>query len=244
MRTLALFAFLLLIVFTVKAQETANKNTNQALVWTSLFNGHNTDGWRGFNKDSSPANWHVENGCLCTSSSGGSESSGDLITVEMFEDFELYLEWSISPGGNSGIFFNVTEGESGAAYETGPEYQIIDDTGFPGKLEVWQQTGANYALHPADPGKKTLRPVGEFNSSAIRVESGHVTHWLNDSIIVEYELWTDDWYRMVKNSKWKDYPGYGLSRKGHIGLQDHGSPVCYRNIRIREIRKGPANISR
>jgi hypothetical protein len=81
--------------------------------------------------------------------------------------------------------------------------------------------------------------VGEFNTSAIRVENGHVTHWLNDSIIVEYDLWTDDWYQKVKNSKWKDYPGYGLSHKGHIGLQDHGSPVCFRNIRIREILTEP-----
>ncbi len=203
--------------------------------WTLLFNGKNTTGWRGYNRTDMPKGWHVENGCLVTSSTGGDELTGDIITVDQYEDFELYLEWAISPGGNSGIFFHVLEGDYPAAYFTGPEYQLIDDVGFPHKLEEWQQAGANYAMHDADPVKKKLKPVGEFNSSRIRVESGHVTHWLNSEIIVEYDLWTEEWFRLSREGKWKDYPRYGLARKGHIGLQDHGSPIRFRNIKIKDL---------
>ena len=95
--------------------------------------------------------------------------------------------------------------------------------------------GANYAMHHADKTRKHLKPAGEFNSSEIRVKDGHVTHWLNGEIIVEYDLWTDEWYKLAREGKWKDYPGYGLARKGHIGLQDHGSPIRFRNIKVRDL---------
>ena len=136
----------------------------------------------------------------------------------------------------AGSSFHVLEGKDyRAAYETGPEYQLIDDVGFPGELEEWQQAGADYAMHNADKSKKLLKPVGEFNTSRIRVKDGHVTFWLNGEIIVEYDLWTDEWYALAQEGKWRDYPGYGLARKGHIGLQDHGSPIRFRNIKIRDL---------
>jgi hypothetical protein len=127
------------------------------------------------------------------------------------------------------------EGNYNAAYETGPEYQLIDDAGYSGKLKEWQQAGANYAMHNADKSKKQLKPAGEFNSSRIRVENGHVTHWLNGEVILEYDLWTDAWYELSRDGKWRDYPGYGLARKGYIGLQDHGSPIKFRNIKIKDL---------
>lgn len=204
--------------------------------WKLLFTGNTTDGWRGFNLKEIPASWKVEEGCLITSgNASGSDMSGDIITNEMFEDFELSLEWKISAGGNSGIFFHVIEGPYQAPYFTGPEYQLIDDTGFPQKLEEWQQTGANYAMHNADKTKKKLKKAGEFNASKIQVKDGHVVHWLNGEKIVEYDLWTPEWFRLSREGKWKDYPFYGLARKGHIGLQDHGSPVYFRNIKIRDL---------
>lgn len=200
--------------------------------WLSLFDGQTPAGWRGFGMQDLPAGWAVEDGCLITSGKGG-DLGGDIITTGQYEDFDLYLEWAISPGGNSGIFFHVLENDYPTAYATGPEYQLIDDAGFPEKLEDWQQAGADYAMHPAT--NKILKPVGEFNSSRIMVNNGHVKHWLNGVVVVEYDLWTDDWKEKVRNSKWKDYPGYGLARKGHIGLQDHGSPVRFRNIRIMDL---------
>jgi hypothetical protein len=118
-------------------------------------------------------------------------------------------------------------------FETGPEYQLIDDAGWPEPLEEWQKTGANYAMHNAE--QKTLHPVGQWNTSRILVKNGHVEHWLNGKKVVEYQLWTDEWREKVKTGKWKDYPGYGSARQGHIALQDHGSPVWFRNIMIREL---------
>lgn len=203
--------------------------------WQLLFNGKDANGWRGYNMETMPAGWSVTDGCLITSSTSGSELSGDIITIDQYEDFELSLEWAISPGGNSGIFFHVVEGNYKAAYETGPEYQLIDDAGYPGKLEEWQQAGANYAMHHADKSRKHLKPVGEFNSSRIRVKDGHVTHWLNGEVVVEYDLWTEEWFKLAQGGKWRDYPAYGLARKGHIGLQDHGSPIRFRNIKIKDL---------
>ncbi len=190
------------------------------------------NGWRNFKQKSVNEGWIVEDGNLVALGKGG-DLGGDIITDEQFEDFELYLEWAISEGGNSGIFFNVLEGDYPTVYATGPEYQLIDDVGFPNPLEEWQKTGANYAMHNA--AEKQLKPVGEFNSSKIKVKDGSVEHWLNGAKILEYELWSDDWKERVQNCKWKDYPGYGLARKGHIGLQDHGSVVKFRNIKIRDL---------
>jgi hypothetical protein len=118
-------------------------------------------------------------------------------------------------------------------YETGPEYQIIDDLGWPEPLQEWQKSGANYAMHVAM--NKELKPVGEWNTAAIIVNNRHVEHWLNGLKVVEYELWTDEWKQLVANGKWKDYPAYGLAKKGHLVLQDHGSNVWYKNIKIREL---------
>jgi hypothetical protein len=203
--------------------------------WQLLFDGKTLEGWRGFKTEGIPADWSVVEGCIVVSGTGGGESANDLITREQYEDFDLYLEWAISPGGNSGIFFHVIEGEYPSTYATGNEYQLIDDAGFPYKLEEWQQTGADYAMHPADPATKKLMPVGEFNTSRIRVEDGHVTHWLNGAVIVEYDLWTEEWYKLRNEGKWKDYPDYGLAKIGHIGLQHHGSMVRFRNIKLKKL---------
>ena len=200
--------------------------------WKLLFDGKTLAGWRNFGKNTLNEGCEVQDGSLVILGKGG-EMGGDIITIDQYEDFEFYLEWAISPGGNSGIFFHVLEDRYSGPYETGQEYQLIDDEGFPEKLEEWQKTGADYAMHNAK--DKVLNPVGEFNSSKIIVKNGHVEHWLNDRKIVSYELWTDEWKALVQNGKWKDYPGYGLARKGYIGLQNHGSEIKFRNIKIRDL---------
>lgn len=200
--------------------------------WRLLFDGTTTKGWKNFKQLSMNEGWIVDDGNLVALGKGG-DLGGDIITEEQFEDFELYLEWAISDGGNSGIFYNVLEDNYPTVYATGPEYQLIDDEGYPDPLEEWQKTGSNYAMHNAT--DKQLKPVGEFNSSKIKVQDGLVEHWLNGAKILEYELWSDDWKERVQNCKWKDFPGYGLAKKGHIGLQDHGSVVKFRNIKIRDL---------
>ncbi|RLD50165.1 MAG: DUF1080 domain-containing protein, partial [Bacteroidetes bacterium] len=190
--------------------------------WILLFDGKTTNGWRNFKEEKVNEGWQATDGNLIALGIGG-DLGGDIISVDQFEDFELSLEWAISPGGNSGIFFHVLESNYPTVYATGPEYQILDDVGYKGPLEEWQKTGANYAMHNAT--NKMLKPVGEFNTSRIKVLDAHVEHWLNGKKILEYELWSDHWKKRLQKGKWKDMPGYGLAKSGHIALQDHGSVV-------------------
>jgi len=202
--------------------------------WQLLFDGKSMDQWRLFNRDTL-AGWAVNNGEMQALGEAGIEGAGsDLVSKETFANFELSVDWKISVAGNSGILFNVVEGDDfHAVYESGPEYQLIDDEGFPAVLEDWQKTGANYAMHPA-PTAKTV-PVGEFNTSKIKVQDGHVEHWLNGDKLLEYDLWTEEWEELVAKGKWKDFPNYGRAKSGHLSLQDHGNQTRFRNIKIRKL---------
>lgn len=230
-RCILSFSILILITAVISAQG-PDSNDNDEKMWVCLFDGETTNGWRSFQEDSITGGWIVQDGCLVGLGKGG-DLGGDIITVQQFEDFELSLEWAISEAGNSGIFFHVLESGYPTVYATGAEYQILDDVGYPDPLEDWQLTAANYAMHPAT--NKTLKPAGEFNTTSIKVLNGNVEHWLNGVKVVDYKLWDDNWKQRVENSKWKDYPGYGKALKGHIGLQDHGSVVKYRNIKVRNL---------
>lgn len=199
--------------------------------WTLLFDGKTTNGWRSF-KQNGIVGWEVRDGNLIGLGKGG-DLGGDIITTEQYEDFEMYFEWAIEEAGNSGVLYRVLEADYPTVYATGPEFQVLDDVGYPSPLDEKQKTGANYAMHVAK--DKTLKPSGEFNTSKIIVVNGNVEHWLNGKKIVSYELWTDDWKKRVQESKWKNYPGYGTANKGHISLQDHGSIVKYRNIKIKDL---------
>jgi hypothetical protein len=199
--------------------------------WIVLFDGSDMDAWRNYKSDTSA--WRVEDGALNTT--GG---SGDLITKETFGNFELEFDWRITEGGNSGVIYLVQEGdEYQSTYETGPEYQLIDDESYGTvhnvELEKNQMSGANYALD--EPQNVQLKPLGDYNQGKIIVNEGHVEHWLNGQKVVEYDLWTDEWKARVAKTKFKDMPDYGQSKEGHIALQDHGDPVWFKNIRIRPL---------
>ena len=201
--------------------------------WKLLFDGTSLTGWRGFNNKPIPA-WSVENGQIVC---GGSENDKgdmrpDLTTNGQYENFELSVDWKISAQSNSGIIYLAAEGFS-APWMTGPEYQIIDDNNFPEKLENWQKTGANYAMYP--PTALASKPAGEWNKTRIKLQDGKVEHWLNGVKVVDCTMWTPEWQREKETGKWKEYPDYGLSHKGHICLQDHGSKVCFKNIKIKEL---------
>lgn len=205
----------------------------QAAGWKLLFNGNNLDGWRIY-KHKESNTWGVQDGTLhCTgSATDKSDMRGDLITNDQYENFELEADWKIAPQGNSGILYLVTE-EFDAPYMSGPEYQLIDDENFPEKLEDWQKSGANYAMDP--PSKLAAKPVGEWNHTKIVVNNGHVEHWLNGEKVVDTEMWTDEWQKKKTTGKWKEYKGYGVAKKGHICVQDHGSEIWFRNFKIREL---------
>jgi len=209
--------------------------------WKLLFDGETLIGWHSYLEDTLTG-WTVEDGSLKALGMGG-DIGGDIVSDNQFENFELSLEWKIGPEGNSGILYLVVEDTTyKAVYETGPEYQLLDDEGFPvpvndegvpEPLSDMQLSGANYAMHVAQ--DKELKPVGEWNTARIIVNKGHVEHWLNGKKVVEYEMWSDEWKELVKAGKWAEYPGYGSAKKGHLALQDHGSFVWFRNIKIKEL---------
>jgi hypothetical protein len=201
--------------------------------WQLLFDGKTLNGWRTFKNE--PGSWKVENGILCSLSADSGHA--DLITDSMYENFELDVEWRISPEGNSGILYLVTE-DYDQTFLSGPEYQLIDDDGFPEKIEDWQKTGANYAMQP--PAFKAAHKPGEWNDTRIIVNNGHVEHWLNDKKVVDYILWSDKWKKQKETGKWKDDKGYAASKIGHIAFQSSHSNiktsgVCFKNIKIRPL---------
>lgn len=197
--------------------------------WKLLFDGQTMDQWRGFHKQPTDSTgWQIADGMLTTM--GG---SGDFISRDQYGDFEMDFEWKVSAKGNSGVMYRVVEGNNKTTYETGPEYQIIDDANYPGQLTEKQKSGGNYDIEA--PSQLASKPVGEFNQSKIIVNDGHVEHWLNGAKVVEYELGSDAWKQQVKASKFDKMKGYGVAEKGHIALQDHGNAVWFRNVKIREL---------
>ena len=180
--------------------------------------------WRGYKKDSLPSGWQWDDGVL-THTKGG----GDLITHNQYDDFILELDWKVAPGGNSGIFFRVSE-DHDYVWLGGPEMQVLDNVAHANGLNPKTSAGSNYALHA--PIKDVTNPAGEWNHVKLVVNGAHVEHWLNGTKLLEYELWSEDWKKRVAESKFKDMPLYGMAKKGHIALQDHGDLVSYRNIVI------------
>lgn len=197
--------------------------------WELLFNGKSFDGWRGFKQDRVPPGWVItKKGELHFNAKG----KGDIMTAEQFDNFELALEWRISSGGNSGIFFWVTEDDE-TSWKTGPEMQVLDNSKHKDGLDPKTSAGANYALHA--PTRDVTRKVGEYNQVRIIVHGTHIEHWLNGEKIVEYEIGSPEWEELVAKSKFATMPKYGRNRIGHIVLQDHGDKVWYRNIKIRKL---------
>jgi len=198
--------------------------------WQPLFDGRTTAGWRGWRQRTLPAGWKVMDGALTRADKGG-----DIVSLREFADFELEVEWKIAPKANSGLFYRVVEHpEDTEMWMAAPEYQIIDDAGYPSPLKPTQKTAANYDLQP--PGVDATKPAGEWNATRILVNGAHVEHWLNGKQIVAYELWSDDWLRLVAVSKFKDHPRYARATSGRIGIQDHGDSIAFRSIRIREFK--------
>lgn len=207
--------------------------------WELLFDGTTLNGWKRYGADSIGPLWSVKEGMIVCDGTGLGEGSGaaggSLMTLKQYGNFELSVDWKISPGGNSGIIYHVVEKpEYKNDYETGPEMQVMDDAGWKGDLKDAQKVGSNYDMYPA-PANKKVMPVGEWNTAKIIYNNGHVEHWLNGEKTVEFQEGDADYEARYKKSKWVDFPGWNKFKTGSISLQDHGAPVYYRNIKIKAL---------
>ena len=222
-----------------------------------IFDGKTFNGWRGYGKDHVPSRWTIDNGAIKFNGSGGGEAQtsegGDLIFAHKFKNFELEMEWMVSKGGNSGIFYLAQEvattddkGEQRLEpiYISCPEYQVLDNENHPdAKLGVDgnRKSASLYDMIPANP--QNSKPYGEWNKAKIMVYKGTVVHGQNDTNVLEYHLWTPQWTDMLQKSKFSEekWPLAfvllnncgGENHEGYIGMQDHGDDVWFRNIRVK-----------
>lgn len=212
--------------------------------WEMLWDGKTTKGWRGAKLDGFPEKgWSIENGELTVADTGGAESAagGDIVTEDLYSDFELKVDFKLTPGANSGIKYYVdTEINKGPGSSIGLEYQILDDKLHPdaklGSHEGSRTLASLYDLIQADTNK-LVRPIGEWNTAHIISINNHVEHWLNGVKVLEYERGSDAFLKLVSESKYEKWPNFGMLEKGQILLQDHGDKVSFRNIKIRVPKK-------
>ena len=237
---------------TCVAQSVPNTLSSQekAEGWRLLFDGHSTTGWRSTHGPAFPSSgWEVKDGMISVTEQGGEEggNAGDIITTRKYANFELTVDFRITPGANSGIKYFVdlheVPGHEGHGSAIGFEYQILDDARHPDakKGRDGDRTLASlYDLIPAAATKPT-RPIGEWNTARIIVRGAHGEHWLNGQKVLEYTRLTPEFRQLVAESKFHVYPHFGEAGDGFILLQDHGFPVSFRNIKIRELPPTPAN---
>ena len=196
--------------------------------WIVLFDGEKVNGLRGYKQKGLPDSWVIVDGALKTIPGHGV----DLISEDVYKNFELELEWKVPKGGNSGIFYFATE-EGKHIYESAPEMQVLDNIAHRDGLRDVTTAGSLYDL--IAPIKNVVKTVGEFNQVRIKVQDNHVEHWLNGIKILEYEYQSEHMKALIAKSKFKTMPLFAKASSGHIGLQgDHGE-IWYRNIRIRKL---------
>jgi hypothetical protein len=205
----------------------------KAAGWTLLFDGHSLDGWRGYKKpDAAGLRWKVDDGALSLpAQTAAGTRSGDIISKDTFEQFELTLDWRIAPGGNSGIKYFILEDLDSAI---GHEYQVIDDERHAdAKIGPHRQTAAFYDVLPAS--ERPVKPAGEWKTTRIVVRGQTVEHWLNGKKVLQYELGSPALKAAIAKSKFKGIARFGTRQNGHILLQDHGNQVWFRSIKIRRL---------
>jgi len=238
--TLSLVAAMLIALpsFAQELNKLSKKETKEG--WTLLFNGKNFDGWRQCNGIEMPKNWKIDKDAMNVFTGEGKNpgqgANGDILfSTKKFKNFELSVDWNAGKAGNSGIFFNVREVPGQPIYYAAPEVQVLDNVDASDNKIASHLAGSLYDMIAADP--KTVKPAGSWNTIVIKVKDGVVTHTQNGVKVLSYTMWTPEWDAMVAKSKFKSFPGFteGIAKEGYIGLQDHGYPIWFRNIKIREL---------
>ncbi|MGQ7868867.1 3-keto-disaccharide hydrolase [Sunxiuqinia sp. sy24] len=241
-----LMAILMMAVFSLgiisasaqKVNKLSKKEKKEG--WVLLFNGDDFDGWRQCNGAAMPANWIIEDDAMKVLIGEGKQpghgAGGDILFGDKkYKDFELSIDWKASEKGNSGIFYYVREVPGKPIYFAAPEVQVLDNENASDNKIDSHLAGSLYDMIAADP--TTVNPTGSWNTVVIKVKDGKATHTMNGEEVVSYTLWTPEWDELVQNSKFKNFPGFteGIAHEGYIGLQDHGYPIWFRNIKIREL---------
>ena len=212
-----------------------------------LWNGHSTTGWRGAKSEAFPTrSWKLENGELAVVATGNAEAQagGDIITLQLFTNFDLKVDFKCSPGCNSGIKYFVhpnlapvtgTGAKAAVGSAIGYEYQVLDDARHPdAKLghDGDRTLASLYDLLPASKDKKP-KPIGEWNTARIVVRGNHIEHWLNGEKVLDYDRRSPQFQQAFARSKFRNMPEYATWTYGPILLQEHGSDVAFRNVKIR-----------
>ena len=208
--------------------------------WQLLFDGVTSKGWHKYGGEPAGNAWKIVDGAFYLDTSSKADghliNGGDIVTDEDYDNFDLKLEWKISPNGNSGIIFYVDETDTAKyhnSFDTGPEMQVIDNDGHPDAKIIKHRAGDLYDLVACS--KETVKPVGEWNEAEIKSLNGKLDLYLNGENVVSTTMWDDNWKKLVADSKFKTWEGFGAYKKGKICLQDHGNAVWYRNIRIKKL---------
>jgi hypothetical protein len=210
--------------------------------WQLLFDGTTTNGWHKYGNKKIGSAWKVADGALYLDTSVKEnwqiKDGGDIVSDSTFDNFHLKLEWKIAKGGNSGIIFYINEDTTKYDYvwKTGPEMQVLDDSGHAdGQIPKHRAADLYDLITCSDEAQKPLKPVGEWNLAEIKSSNGKLEFFLNGANVVSTTLWDDSWKALIAGSKFKDFPGFGTYKKGNIALQDHGNLVWYKNIMIKKL---------
>ncbi|MFM1935792.1 MAG: hypothetical protein RI990_751 [Planctomycetota bacterium] len=193
--------------------------------FVTLFDGTSLDGWTG-----DRAGWSIESGALTCGPEGR-----DIYAPGEWGDFELTLEFRVSPGANNGIAVRAP-GAGDAAYE-GMEIQVLDDghAKYEGWLKDWQRHGSVYGIAASRGSTAALRPAGEWNQQSMELNGRKVNVRLNDTVILDVDL---DQAMAAGTLSGHAHPGAGRA-SGRIGFLGHGDRVQYRNVRVRPLDSTP-----
>jgi hypothetical protein len=229
-------------VYKVSAQEVSSQNSlTPAEIeagWQLLFDGKTTSGWHLYNEGKIKSAWNVINGELICDPNTEKVERGDLVSDQVFTNYDFSFEWKISEAGNSGVFINVQEAsEFPTAWTTGPEYQLLDNANMPKEYlqDEKHSAGCVYSLSPLL-NEVQPKSSGQWNQSRILQQNGVITFWLNGIETGHEDMKTDRWKQLIAGSKLGNFPSFGKAIQGKIAFQDWSKGVALRNIKIKEIQ--------
>ncbi|MDN3548049.1 3-keto-disaccharide hydrolase [Mucilaginibacter aquaedulcis] len=205
--------------------------------WKLLFDGKTTKGWHTYLRDTVGSKWQVKDGAIVFDPSKPKEGGGDIVTNDVYENYELNLQWKISKGGNSGIIFDIQEDPKfNATYLTGPEMQVLDNIDADDNKKQNHLAGCLYDMSGDSTVSKPV-PVGEWNQVRLIQNKGHLTFYLNGIKTFEGQMGSDEWNKMVAGSKFANpaFTNFAKVAKGKIALQQHPGSSQWRNIKIRQL---------